>query len=120
MLKPIYVHIIENTVSFANKKCYLINKDLPNVKCYYKLYYSLVAPSYTVYIAIALIDNSNIKRRTKGFNVPDSYLDNLRLVNFNELLELIESVNTSNDKSWDLLEVINMLQLILAKWDDWN
>jgi hypothetical protein len=120
MIEPIYVHIVENTVSFANKKCYLINQDLPKIKHYYRLYYSLVAPSYTVYIAISLIDNSNIKRRTNGFNVPDNYLDNLRLVSFNELLELIESVNTSNDKSWDLLEVVNLLHLVVAKWDDWN
>jgi hypothetical protein len=120
MIKPIYVHIIENIVSFANKKCYLINQDLPNVRGYYKLYYSLVTTSYTIYIAISLIDNSNIKRRTNGFNVPDNYLDNLRLVTFNELLELIESVNKSKDKSWDLLEVVNMLQLIIAKWDAWN
>lgn len=113
VMQPIYVHIIENTVSFANKKCYLINEDLCD------LYYHLITSTSTVYIAINLIDNSNIKRRTNGFKVPLDYLDNLRLVNFNELLELIESVNTSNDKSWDLLEVISMLQLILAKWDEW-
>ena len=41
------------------------------------------------------------------------------LIDFSELLELLDYVGKSPDKSWDLSEVVSLLQLIIANWEDW-
>lgn len=39
------------------------------------------------------------------------------LITFNELLNLIEDVN--KETNYSKYKIINLLQLVVAKWDDW-
>jgi hypothetical protein len=117
-IQPIYVYTLENVISFTDKKTYIITDLPPNDKRHlYRKYQRLLSYNITIYCSKNLFNN------IKSFDLvelPKDYLADINLIVFNELLELIQRLNINIKMSWDLSEVINILHLVLAKWDDWN
>jgi hypothetical protein len=117
-IQPIYIYTLENNISFTDKNTYIITDLQPNDKRHlYRKYQRLLSYKTTIYCSKNLLIN------IKSFDLvelPKYYLASVDIISFNELLELIEQLNMySNMYSKDVLEVINILHIVLAKWDEW-
>lgn len=115
-IQPIYIYTLENTISFTNRKTYIITELQPNDKRHlYRKYQRLENNKIIIYCSknLSSYDFDLV-------DLPKDYLAKTNLISFDELLELMEGVNKSNDNSWDLSDIVLILQLIIAKWDDWH
>ena len=129
-LQVIYIYVIEDIISFGNRNSYIISNKKPkstsgmqmtkdNTVNY--MYCDLQSYKYVLHISLNLINNYNLKNGYMGNKLIEDYLNNIRLITFDELLKLIVSLEKDNTiKNWDVFNVISLLQLVVAKWDDWN
>jgi hypothetical protein len=113
MLQPIYIYTVEKN----NKKAYILYYTQPKDHAFCRF----DCINCTLYISPDLSSNYDLEVRHSGagFIVSTRFLSSIRLITFNELLDIITEVNKSKNVFWKVSKIINMLQLILAKWDDW-
>lgn len=117
-IQPIYIYILKNTISSAITKVYVIHNCLDTE------YYRIYDKNSIIFISFNLYKTYNIKIKTTGFTalypIPNNYIDNLKATTFDELLDLIIIINNIKNNLWDTSELVNMLQIAIANWDDWN
>jgi hypothetical protein len=123
-IQPIYVYIKEpsktlcNTIS--NQNCFIIlsTNTYNNPKANNYKFQVLNYSKFGIFISESVFNDYNILFWTRPFTLPDMYLDDKRLITFDELLLFIKDIKDSFHYNKDIL--IELLQLVLAKWDDWN
>jgi hypothetical protein len=122
-IKPIYIYIKEpskilyNTNSNQNYFIILSTNTFNNPKANDYKFQVLSNDKFGIFISESVFNNYNILFWTKPFTLPDMYLDDKRLIIFDELLLLIKDIKDSFHYNKDSL--IKLLQLVIANWDDW-
>lgn len=114
MIKPIHIYILKNSISFASKKIYVLYDIEPEDNRYCRFNCN----NYTLYISPSLCKNYVLEHVGGAFTVSNTVLSNVKPIIFDEILDLIIKVDTSIN--WKALQISNILQLVIAKWDDWN
>lgn len=122
-IQPIYIYVKESsTISITNadQNCFIIlsANTFNNPKALDYKFQVLNDSKFGIFISESVVNYYNIFFWTKPFSLPSRYLNNKRLITFDELLLLIKDVNDGSHNNKDTL--IELLQLIIAKWDDWN
>jgi hypothetical protein len=115
-IKPIYIYISKKTNMFTPDEYYIIHNLEDLNKCaifnsnsggFLINFSSSIAKDY-------LVDYELFNCRENNSQI---IKDCFKLITFEELLDLI--VDVSNEKYTGKIYVISLLQLVIAKWDEW-
>lgn len=130
-MKPIYIKSFKrkifkkgltNYFILSNDKNYICNNEIRCIVHSYK--YNLL-----IYIDKSIESHFNLypeKWAKLGKLIPINQYLNLNgfnLIDFNSLIELISKINNTPSNYYIAeyhKDLISLLQLVIAKWDDWN
>lgn len=117
IIKPIYIYISKNISLFSPTEYYIIHDliDLEKLAIFDDNSGS-IQMNFSSSIANIYL-SKNIELFKANQNCYKTINDCHRLIEFNELLDLI--VDVSNETNYNVDDIINLLQLVVAKWDDW-
>jgi hypothetical protein len=118
-IQPIYIYIKES-IANINECCFIILTayTFNNPKAFdYKFQVLNISEFRIIFISESVVNYDNMFFWTKSFSLPNRYLNNKRLITFDELLLVIKDVY--NSFHYNKHTLIELLQLVLAKWDEW-
>jgi hypothetical protein len=114
-MKPIYIYYLQSKSYTYNQDKYFILHDLINLKGI--ALYGSQHNTFQIFFQSTIAKCYLNSRDLFDINI-DRYITSFSLINFNQMVSLINDINNES-KYCDSLDVVSLLQLIIAKWDDW-
>lgn len=117
IIKPIYIYISKKVSLFSPTEYYIVHDliDLEKLAIFEDNSGSIQMNFSSTIANIYLIKNIELFKTSQ--NCYKTINDCHRLIEFNELLDLI--VDVSNETNYNVADIVNLLRLVVAKWDDW-
>lgn len=116
IIKPIYIYISKKTNMFTPDEYYIVHNLEDFNKC---AVFDSNSGGFLINFSSSITKNYLVDYELFSCRENNSQIikDCFKLITFEQLLDLI--VDISNENYRDKIYVINLLQLVVAKWDDW-